>query len=130
MNYSLGKSYKLCSAKLIDSSFSTGSSVKQYPFKLIIGQLDNEMKMDTAFQIVFSVPKRNIKSAVKRNLIKRRMKEAFRLNKIEFEQYLQNKDLQKTLFLIYLEREILSFDQIQKKMILLLDKCIQQLENQ
>ena len=65
---------------------------------------------------------------MKRNLIKRRMKEAFRLNKNDFEINLTEKNLRKTLFLIYLEKEILSFDQIQKKMIALLEKSIKHLE--
>jgi ribonuclease P protein component len=128
MPQTFGKAYKLCSNRLIDSAFSEGSAVKQYPFKLILGEVSEDHEMPFSFQIVFSVPKRNVKSAVKRNLIKRRMKEAFRLNKNDFEINLTEKNLRKTLFLIYLEKEILSFDQIQKKMIALLEKSIKHLE--
>ena len=74
MPQTFGKAYKLCSNRLIDSAFSEGSAVKQYPFKLILGEVSEDHEMPFSFQIVFSVPKRNVKSAVKRNLIKRRMK--------------------------------------------------------
>lgn len=128
MSQTFGKAYKLCSTRLIDSAFSDGSAVKIYPFKLILGEVSEQQEMPFHFQIIFTVPKRNVKGAAKRNLIKRRMKEAFRLNKKDFEIYLTKKNLRKTLFLIYLEKEILSYDQIQKKMIELLEKSIKHLE--
>ncbi len=60
---------------------------------------------DGVSRILISVPKRNFKRAVKRNLLKRRIRESYRLNK----QLLTGPvDVQ----LVYLPREVLSFEDI------------------
>ena len=81
VKYSLNKKERLSSKKQISSLFKEGHSVFKYPFKLfykIIPAPDNSVS-PVLFSV--SVPKRKIKKAVKRNLIKRRTREAYRLNK-------------------------------------------------
>ena len=58
-----------------------------------------------ASRILVSVPKRNFKRAVKRNLLKRRIREAYRLQKQLLPQPLD-------VMFVYLPREVLSFEEI------------------
>jgi len=75
----LPKNEKLKSKKLINSLFETGSHVSSYPIKLVY--LQTELPFDVPIQAGVTVPKKNFKNAVKRNRIKRLMREAYRANK-------------------------------------------------
>ena len=88
MNRGFSKAEKLKSVKLINELFGSGESFKAYPFVIIYKELDKEENHQT--KVGFSVPKKRFKKAVDRNIIKRKMKEAYRLNKGMFPEY-QNK---------------------------------------
>ena len=77
MSFSLKKHEILRSKKKIKELFEDGSSFFVYPFKVYF------LHEQTAApaQVLFSVSKKYFKRAVDRNLIKRRMREAYRLNK-------------------------------------------------
>jgi ribonuclease P protein component len=72
-----GKEEKLCSEKDIDTLYKTGTSFLQHP--LVFYYLPAK---DSRFtKVLVSVPKKKFKRAVDRNLLKRRLREAYRLNK-------------------------------------------------
>lgn len=102
------KSERLCSKKLIKELFSRGSSFYIYPFKVFYHL---NKSFNDSNQVLFSVPKRNFKKAVDRNLIKRRMREAYRLNKRTL-----NNSKPKLIAYIYTSKEILDYHQIEKKL--------------
>ncbi len=77
VRYTLKKDERLSSKKDIQELFNNGSSFYLYPLKVITLPTTEA----TAHQVLFSVPKRNFKRAVDRNLLKRRMREAYRLHK-------------------------------------------------
>jgi len=65
----------------------------------------------------FAVPKKIFKHAVDRNTIKRRMREAFRLNyKKIFEEFITQNDKQLKLFFIYVGKEMLDYRSIENSM--------------
>jgi len=79
MDFSFPKKEKLKSRKLIEQLFAEGKSIKVRNVKLLF--LETELLQDVPFQVGVTVPKKNFKSAVKRNRIKRLLREAYRLNK-------------------------------------------------
>jgi ribonuclease P protein component len=84
MKFKLTKSERLCGENLIKELFTKGSSFFLYPFKVIFLQ-KKELNGKTN-QVLFSVSKKKIKKASGRNYIKRRIREAYRLNKQDLSQ--------------------------------------------
>lgn len=80
--HTLGKEERLCSRKLIDSLFKGGGSraMSGFPLRMVYAMTERH-EGEPAAQILVSVPKRCFKRAVKRNRIKRLVREAYRLNK-------------------------------------------------
>ena len=79
MNNTLGKKERLKSRKLIGRLFEEGTSIKNFPYRLVY--LSTEITSVFSVKASFSVPKRNFKKAVDRNRIKRLIREAYRLEK-------------------------------------------------
>ena len=73
------KEEKLSKKKLIQELFEKGSSFYFFPFKVFF--MPNPDLANAGHQVVISVSKRNFKRSVDRNLIKRRIREGYRLNK-------------------------------------------------
>lgn len=99
MDERFGKKYKLCSKKVIASIFEEGKQEKVHPF--VLRYIHSDLKTNTRFQIVISVPKRNFKRAVDRNRIKRVIREAVRKKKYILENAISEETQQLALFLIY-----------------------------
>lgn len=79
----LKKYERLKSRKLIDQIFAQkGQSKIFYPIRVV--WLISNSSSTQAILPGFSVPKRNIKTAVARNKIKRQMREAYRLQKPQY----------------------------------------------
>jgi ribonuclease P protein component len=113
--YTFKKEERLCNKKLIDGLYHNGSSFLCYPYKV------SWMFVDTAparAQVVFGVPKKRYKHAVDRNLVKRRMREAYRLHKQQFlYDVLAEVNKHIALSLVYVGTEIADYELIEKKML-------------
>jgi ribonuclease P protein component len=107
--FSFLKSERLHKRNSIQELFEKGSSFYLYPFKILV--LDSS-ENPVHHQVLISVSKRNFKRAVQRNLIKRRIREAYRLNKHSLAEYPK---LQ--IAYIYSAKEVLEFSEIQDKVI-------------
>lgn len=77
MSFSFPRSEKLKSAKTIERLFKEGKSLTSFPVRLIY----LEQSSVPVTRAAFAVPKRNFKTAVSRNRIKRQLREAYRTNK-------------------------------------------------
>ncbi len=77
--YTFRKEERLCSRKHLDLLFKNGSSFLLYPFRVSYLFIDEPAHVQA--QVVINVPKKRYKRAVDRNLLKRRIREAYRLNK-------------------------------------------------
>jgi ribonuclease P protein component len=105
---------------IIADTFEKRNSFVVFPFKIVYNETSLPTKQPV--QVLFTVPKRNFKLAVKRNLLRRRIKEAYRKNKHSFYQFLQDNNKQMAVVIIYIARKELSYQEIEEKIILSLQK--------
>ena len=109
---------------MIELLFIKGERLKSFPFLLLFENYDHQ---DSAsFKVGFSVPKKKFNSAVKRNRIKRMMKEAFR--KADFNIHHQ-KHKQCIIMIIYTATETLEYNKIERGMNKILDSLLTKIEN-
>lgn len=80
MIYRLPKEEKLCSRTKIEQLFADGHSFAQYPLRIVY-RIHPKNTPEELPQFFISVPKRKFKRAVKRVWLRRRIREAYRLNK-------------------------------------------------
>lgn len=79
MRQTLKKAERLCSRKMIGELFDSGNSFVSRPFRIIWKETDFDRHSPA--KMMPTVPVRYFRKAVTRNLIKRRIKEAYRKNK-------------------------------------------------
>lgn len=73
------KNERLCSRKTIEELFSNGKSFYCQSFQVIWNHADDTLQAPA--RIAVSVPKKNFRSAVQRNRIRRKIREAYRHRK-------------------------------------------------
>ena len=81
---SFSKKERICAREDISSLFDKGDSFFAYPFKCVYNISDapeNLSSKGIAIRVMISVGKRYHKRAVRRNRVKRLIREAYRLNK-------------------------------------------------
>nr|WP_319400636.1 ribonuclease P protein component [uncultured Carboxylicivirga sp.] len=106
------KTERLCSRKTIQQLFDEGTSFTRYPFRVTILPINDEEA--PPLQVLISVSKKKFKRANKRNWIKRRTREAYRLNKHEALQVLSENNIKLAVSFVYIPNEILEYAFIEK----------------
>lgn len=89
--------------KTVEKIHSAGKSVFSFPYKIYYAE--NETGAGT--KLIISVPKKIFKRAVRRNLIRRRIREAYRLNCRELPN-VKGRDI----LIVYVSPEILDYGRI------------------
>lgn len=117
-SFRLRKKERLCSKKQIGELFEDSNSFFVYPFRVIWRMTDDKREYPVQFAI--SVGKKRIRRAVKRNYLKRRIKEAYRLNKHLITDDLAGKSLD--MMLVYMTSDMKEFSDIEPSMIKLLKR--------
>lgn len=116
IRYTFPKKERLSSKKEIRELFENGSSFYLPPFKVIFQPYTPTSDTSGFYhKVLFSIPKRNFKKAVTRNKIKRRLKEAYRLNK---HQLLKPNFVGLPLLIayIYIGKKVDSYEMIEEKL--------------
>ena len=109
VDFSFHKAERLCSKKIMDKLFLEGKTIFVFPVKIVY--LESKLPTDFPVQAAFTVGKRNFKRAVQRNLIKRRMREVYRLNKSKV--YDEIGEKQVAVFFIFTGKTIPEYNQIE-----------------
>ena len=108
--HALPKSERLSSLTAVRRLFADGASGVVYPFRYMV--LKSESTTPTV-EVLFSVPKRNHKRANKRNTLKRRMREAYRLNNDALHAAIAEHGKEVAIALVYSTKELLPYKTIE-----------------
>ena len=123
--FQFNKSQKLCCKKSISRLFESGRYIEAHPLK-VVWSLDQE-KDSGRLKSVIIVPKKKIKLAADRNLIKRRIKEGYRIEKNKIDLHLEDKGGHLNLAIIYQYEEILEYSFLKEKINLILGRLLRDL---
>lgn len=118
--FTFPKQERLSWKRHIDLLFANGRSFVAFPLRVIYLPVEEDA-LPAPASVLISVPKKKFKRAVKRNLIKRRMREAYRIHKQELFDALANNRQRMLVAFLYLDKEILPFSEIEKAMQKVLD---------
>jgi ribonuclease P protein component len=116
------KSERLCSRKIITGLMENGNVFYMPFFKVI--WLKSDLELSFPAQVAFSVPKRIFRHAVTRNLLKRRMREAYRKNKYILYDFLGTENVRIVFLLIFRDVKVPDYLTIEKSMRELIGKLI------
>ncbi|MGC9342645.1 MAG: ribonuclease P protein component [Bacteroidales bacterium] len=125
--FSFSKAEKLKSRKAISLLFEKGRNAYSFPVKILYHSKKAEFDTKNPVKCGVSVSSKKFRKAVDRNLLKRRMREAYRLNKKDLMEVAFTKNLELNLFIIYLAKEKEDFFRIQQGMISALEQVIEDL---
>jgi len=116
------KSERLCSQKVISGLFENGNIFYNSNFKVVWSK--SPVKLTDPAQVAFSVSKRGFKLAVTRNLVKRRMREAYRKNKQILYDHLISENIQIVFVVILRSNTVPDYLTIEKSIQEMLKKLV------
>jgi len=114
IGFQLGKPARLSNKKVISDIFQNGNSLFSYPIKLLFVPSDPTPQLQDHWniQVAFSVSKKNFKSSVDRNKIKRLCREAFRIQSRAIFNPTENLNFRMTF--IYIGKQIEPYSTVEK----------------
>ena len=116
----------MCGEKRITRLFTQGEAFIAYPLRVVF--IIEPKKDEEPASVLVSVPKKRFKRAVKRNRLKRLMREAYRLNKQLILEKLNEKQLQIHIAFNYVSDDELDYATVEKKMKISLGRLIDKIE--
>ena len=124
----LHRNERLKSKKLLDALFKQGETFSVGPIRVFY-RLHND-PVDSKVQLVVAVSKRNFKKAVDRNYIKRILREGYRTNNVFLKKELEDYPENLSIGLFYRSSEIPVFKEVNDKIILSLQRLLQQIKRE
>ena len=116
------KSERLCSRKIIGTLFEEGNIFYNSLFKVVWNKSQDSASGPA--QVAFSVSKRGFRLAVTRNLIKRRMREAYRKNKNTLYDHLNSQNIKIAFVVILRGNAVPDYLMIEKSIKEVINKLI------
>lgn len=121
-NFGLKKDERIHLREELQYLFKTAEVIHLYPFRVLHCTYSSKEENFNVLKMGVSAPKKRFKKAVDRNLLKRRIREAYRLNRNELKLSLNNNKGTLLLLFIYIGKEAESYAIIEEKIILILQK--------
>lgn len=116
----LYKSEKLCSRTAVERLFEEGQSVIAYPLRAVFRLRESA---EVPAQFLITIPKKRIRHAVDRVLMRRRVREAYRLSRRELlHPALTSADRGVDIAFLYLSNDVINYRIIADKMSQLLQR--------
>lgn len=125
----LSKRERICSQKLTEQLFNSGKahSMVAFPLRAVYMSIPREEQEPQA-SILVSVSKRYFKRAVKRNRVKRLVREAYRLNKhILTDRLTASPGMALTIAFLWLDPKLHSFHRVENKVKQLLQRIAEEM---
>ena len=113
----------LKSKSVIEQLYAKGASVTVFPLRAVFIEQAQEQQEPVA-AILINVAKKRFRHAVDRNLVKRRIREAYRTSKHPFVETLENNGKKMAVAMIYIDNKHNSTAFIRKKMARLLESIL------
>ena len=112
--YTLSKEERLSWKRYIDLLFAKGQSFVAFPLRVVYLAVEEEMPGRGC--VFVGVAEKRFISAVKRNLIKRQVREAYRVRKYDLLEPLEAKNKGMLIAFLYLDKEIHPYAAMEKAM--------------
>ncbi len=128
--FTLPKQERLCSRTLIEQLFLGHSQhKKEWPVRVVYQVVKREDEDDAQTEVLMSVSKRYFKRAVKRNLVKRQLRESYRLHKAILTDVLAlHPDTKILIAFIWLSGQTYDSAEVEKAVKAALEKIVDSLE--
>ena len=120
------KQERLNSKKKIDTLFVEGEKFCTSSFEVICQQ--KELNIEFPAKIMISIPKKNIKNANERNLLKRLIRESYRKQKKKLYQVLLKQEKQIIFGIVYQKSDLTTYKDIEVEINFILDRLIKKNE--
>ena len=120
------KTERLNSHTIIEKLFAGGNkSIPAFPVRIVYMPVEDENAPTVS--ILISVPKKRFKRAVKRNQVKRQIREAYRKNKHTLINALEAKGMKMVMAFIWLDNKIYTTAEVEERVVRLLNLTTEKL---
>lgn len=122
--HSFHKSERLCGEIRVGELFKNGKAYIAFPYRVVYSVAPFDPLLPRV-QVLVNVPKKRHKRAVKRNRIKRLMRESYRLNKDILLTKLDDTEFSVKIAFNYISDDVLEFEYLNKRMKLAFYKLLE-----
>lgn len=123
----LPKSQRIYLKKAVQTLFEEGKGFSLYPFRVIVHLYDAENQEDALPRILVSVSKKRFHHAIKRNRVKRLIRESWRKNKAELMKLCEEHNKMLDVAFVYNATVILKYGEIEEKMKKVVERLVEKL---
>lgn len=117
--FTFPKKEHLYGKSAVENIYEQGKSFVVFPMRVVYCSVP---KGEVPIRCMVVSPKKKLRHAVDRNRAKRLMREAYRRNKITLQDIVAQQDFQLHVSFVYMDTAVMTFSQIEKKMIAALNK--------